>query len=101
MSTETAKITGVTRERHLKTGENYLDVEVTYTRGRGESKVEEVRKYAYPLDTKPEEIEAELAKSLATRQGEREQAEAATEQEAAEAEADATVAALEGMKVTQ
>lgn len=101
MSTETAKINRATRERKLSDGTQYLDVEVIFTLGRGETKVEDIRKYAYPVDTTAEAIEADLQKALATRQAERDQAEAAKASEAEADEADATVAALEGMKVTQ
>lgn len=101
MSTETANITSAKRTRHLKTGDYYMDVEVTYTRGRGAQKVEEVRKYGYPLGTATEEIQADIAKSLETRAAERAQAEAQAADDQAQAEADQTVAALEGMKVTQ
>ena len=101
MSTETAKITGAKPVRHLKTGETYLEVEVAYNRGRGDTKAEEVRKYAYPLGSTTEEIEADIAKSLKTRAAEREQAEAEKVTEADAAETEATVAALEGTKVTQ
>ena len=101
MSTETAKITGVRREQVRSKGLDILDVEITYTRGRGDSRVEEVLRKGYPADTTAEEIKADLEKSLATRAAEREQAAAEQAGAEAQAEADATVAALEGLKVTQ
>lgn len=101
MSTETAKITSAKLARKQTTGEEFIDVEVTFTQGRGAGKVEEVRKYGYPIDTSTKEIEADIAKALETRQAERDQAEAQAEADAKAEETAATVAALEGTKVTQ
>lgn len=102
MSTETAQITGATRDRVQKTGEEFIDVEVTYTLG----KTTEVGKYAYPLETTAKEIERDIKRKLAARKADRDHAEkhakeveASAEVTKAQTKADKTVAALEGVKV--
>lgn len=101
-TTETAEITGVRRDKVQRTGEGFIDVEVTFTLG----KETQVLRYGYPLETTRKEIEKDLKAKLATRKAEREQAakQAEDEAETAEAEkaekaADKTVNALEGVKV--
>ena len=102
MSTETAQITGAKRDRLAKTGEEFLDVEVTYTLGE----TTEVAKYAYPLESTAKEIEKDLKAKLAARKTDREHAERHTGEVEAQAEAtkvqakaDKTVEKLEGIKV--
>lgn len=102
MNTETAQITGSKRDKVQKTGEGFIDVEVTYTLGD----TTEVCKYGYPLETTRKEIEKDLKAKLKTRQHDRDEA---VRQEAkaaevaevtkAETKADKTVEALEGVKV--
>lgn len=102
MSTETATITGATRDKVQKTGKEFIDVEVTYKLGT----TTEVCKYAYPLETTPKQIEKDLKAKLAARKTDREHAARHAEETEAQAEvtkvqakADKTVAALEGVKV--
>ncbi len=102
MKTETAEITEVKRDRVVKTGEGFIDVEVTFTLGSDT----EVRKFGYPLETTAKEIQKDIKNALATRKAEREQAEAAeveaeetAEVTKAETKADKTVDALAGIKV--
>lgn len=102
MSTETAKITGAKRDRLAKTGEEFLDVEVTYTLGE----TTEVAKYAYPLEATAKEVELDLKAKLKARKIDREHAvrhteevEAQAETTAVQAKADKTVAKLEGITV--
>lgn len=102
MSTETAQITGASRDRVQKTGEEFIDVEVTYTLG----KTTEVCKYAYPLEATRKEIERDIKAKLKARETDRKQAEvnakeaeASAEVTKAQTKADKTVAALEGVKV--
>lgn len=102
MSTEIAQITDAKRDRLAKTGEEYLDVEVTYTLGE----TIEVAKYAYPLETTEKEIKLDLEAKLKARKIDREHAERHTKEVEAQAEttavqakADKTVAKLEGIKV--
>ena len=102
MSTEKATITGTKRDTLAKTGEQFIDVEVTYDLDGNT----EVRKYAYPLETSEAEIKADIKRQLATRKEDRKNAERIAENEAATAEvtaletkADKTVAKLEGITV--
>lgn len=102
MSTEIAKITDTKRDKLAKTGEGFIDVEVTYTLGE----TVEVRKYAYPLESTEKEIMADIKRQLATRKSDRANAEriATTDAETAEVtklenKADKTVAKLEGITV--
>lgn len=102
MSTETAQITGAKRDRVQKTGEEFIDVQVTFTLGE----TTEVCHYAYALETTIKEIERDLKAKLKARQADRKQAEANAKEAEEQAEitkaqtkADKTVAALEGVKV--
>lgn len=102
MSTETATITGTRRDKLAKTGEGFIDVEVTYELdGKAE-----VRRYAYPLESTEADIKADIKRQLATRKSDRENVQRIAENEAAtaeatklEAKADKTVTKLEGITV--
>lgn len=103
MSTETATITGIKRDIVAKTGEDFIDVEVTFT---DEENNTEVRKYGYPIETTQAQIKADIKQQLKARKRDREDAERAATQEAEEApkrdartKADKTVKALEGVTV--
>lgn len=102
MSTEIATITGARRDKVQKTGEGFIDVEVTFER----DKSKEVLHFGYPLGTSAKSIEKDIRKQLESRQAERTQAKKQAEIDEAskkasrdEAVADKTVAALEGIKV--
>ncbi len=102
MSTETATVTGTRRDKLAKTGEGFIEVEVTYTLGE----TVEVRKYAYPLESTEAEIKADIKRQLETRASDRENVQRIADNEAEtaevtklEAKADKTVTKLEGITV--
>jgi len=102
MSTETAKVTAAKRDRLAKTGEEFIDVEVTYTLGE----TTEVANYSYGLEATAKDIEQDLKAKVATRKSDREHAERQAKETEAQAEvtkvqakADKTVEKLEGIKV--
>jgi hypothetical protein len=64
----------------------------------GDTKIED-RRLNFPLATSQDELKFELTKFLDTYNSERNQAEVNAEQEAAHAQADETIAALEGFTV--
>lgn len=90
----TATIKGVTKVMHQETGKYFLDVR--FTLKNGDDVMNEEVSLGFPLDTAPEDIQAELMKYCATIESDGVVAEQNKAFEEANAKADETIAVLMG-----
>jgi len=89
------KIKEVKKDTIVKTGERFLNVKAEIQDG----KTKVARNYSYPLGTTEKEIVKDLKKVLSLYDKEKAQAEAVAETDKAEAKADKTIEALEGVNI--
>lgn len=92
----TIEILQVVKDTIVKTGERFLNVQAQIVDG----KKKHPRNFGFNLETTTDEIEAELEKALLLYEDEKAQAAANAETDKAEANADETIAALEGVSIT-
>lgn len=91
-----ATISKAEQGRFVKTGEQFLDVTVDFTE---DGEVKDTRKFGYPLGTSAEDIKADLAKAVATFEGEKIQKVAQKEVDATDKQAKEVIEEIEGETV--
>lgn len=92
----TIEVLEVTKDTIVKTGERFLKVVAVITDG----KVKHPRNYGYPLNTPKKVIDKDIANALKLYEQEKATAAANVETEKVETEADKTIEALIGTKIT-
>lgn len=92
----TATIVKAKPGRFVKTGERFLDVTVDF---KEDGKHKETRKIGYPLGTSVEDIQADLAKAVATMEGEQVQQVEQKKVDAADKQEKEVIDQLEGISV--
>lgn len=96
-----AKIVKISKDKVIKTGERFLNVEVEIVEGTGKNKITEKVIWGYPLDTSSQDIEKDIKKHLKNRKEEAVMAEKEAIAEAEEKQADDTIETLSALEVTE
>lgn len=98
-----ATIKSIKKERIVKTGERFLDVEIELrgapTRTARKGKVLEVIRWGYPYGTSDKTIKGDLKRLIATKNKETQQAEVSAKADAEEAKANKTITNIDGLEV--